>query len=716
MQIPKYKISFFENCYSKIADEKELSFDEILEYFRTAAHKKFVAKDQLEAMICGALVKGERTAESLICRSIITYDIDYFKGDYDLLINYINICLKNNTYIVYTTVSSVFNNPKIRLLLFVNQNITPSQYSSVSFNLAKTLFKELFSDEFYRKENKSIDSAIDKSSYSAMQLMYLPNARDGFKSYKNVGDVIDITIYLNLDVKSETTELQEFIKTARNMPLNISNERVKAVLHEYNVEDTDRDSWLKVCQGLHHQYNGLEKGYKLFLDWSLKDSRFSEDEIRSETKTAYYSLKLNKSNPITFASTIAFVNDKKKLPAKIEVKNKDLPVHIDYSHFVHTKENKKGEVTGIKSTYENFEIMCKHYKIEVAYDKIGKDKINSLDQDNNSFLTTIKSLIILNNMDKSVACDYVNKLAATNSKNVFKAAIDNVMWDGISRLEAFYNTIDVDKDFVKTRNLYLLKWCQQMLYQSLSEGNKKIARNILVLKGKQSIGKSTWVKSLLPPSLQKYIGQGMTLNTNDTMSKYAVLKNLIVELAELEQSFKKTDINQFKSFFGVTEDILNMKYVAEPITFERTTSFIGTINDDNFLKDRSGSTRFLVLPVNKLNGFHKVDMLQVYKEILETTDYCNFELSEEEQLTQQMINEEFEQPNLLEEIFLDNFVLKFEEGGEYMNCSQMLQQLNLCVRDFTYSRKADIRHIIEKHGFKYRKDLKKWLVKIKNHN
>jgi hypothetical protein len=716
MQTNKYKISFFENCYAKIANEKELSFDEILEYFRNAAHKKFVAKDQLEAMICGTLVKGERTTESLICRSIITYDIDYFKGDYDLLITYINKCLKNNTYIVYTTVSSVFNNPKIRLLLFVNQNITPSQYSSVSFNLAKTLFKELFSDEFYRKENKSIDSAIDKSSYSAMQLMYLPIVRDGFKSYKNVGDAIDISKYLDLDVKSEVTELQEFVKTARNMPLNISNERVNAVLHEYNVEDTDRDSWLRVCQGLHHQYNGLEEGYQLFLKWSLTDSRFSEDEIRSETKTAYYSLKLNKTNPITFASTIAFVNDKKKLPAKIEVKNKDLPVPIDYGYFVHTKENKKGEVTGIKSTYENFEIMCKHYKIEVAYDKIGKDKINSLDQDNNSFLTTIKSLIILNNMDKSVACDYVSKLAATNLKNVFKAAIDNVIWDGVSRIEAFYNTIDVNKDFLKTRNLYLLKWCQQMLYQSLFEGNKKIARNILVLKGKQSIGKSTWVKSLLPPSLQKYIGQGMTLNTNDTMSKYAVLKNLIVELAELEQSFKKTDINQFKSFFGVTEDSLNMKYVAEPMTFERTTSFIGTINDDNFLKDRSGSTRFLVLPVNKLNGFHKVDMLQVYKEILETTDYCNFELSEEEQRTQQMINEEFEQPNLLEEIFLDNFVLKFEEGGEYMNCSQMLQQLNLGVRDFTYSRKADIRHIIEKHGFKYRKDLKKWLVKIKNHN
>jgi predicted P-loop ATPase len=217
----------------------------------------------------------------------------------------------------------------------------------------------------------------------------------------------------------------------------------------------------------------------------------------------------------------------------------------------------------------------------------------------------------------------------------------------------------------------------------------------------------------LPINLQKYIGQGMALNTNDDMSKLAVLKNLIVELAELEQSFKKTDINQFKSFFGVTKDTINIKYVAEPVTFERTTSFIGTINDDTFLKDRSGSTRFLVLLVNKLNGFHKIDMLQLYKEIFETTDYCNFELNEVERESQREINEEFEQPNLLEETFLDNFELDFKEGGEYMNCSEMLKQLSLGVKDFTYSRKADIKHIVDKYKFKYRKDLKKWLVKIK---
>ena len=710
MQTPKYKISFFDNCYANVANEKELSFDEILDYFRKAARREFVAKEQLEAMICGTLIEGKRTAESLICRSIITYDIDYYKHNLDILLAYIKECLKDNTYICYTTASSTFEKPRVRILVFVNKTMTAQEYRVVSLNVAKELFKEFFNSDVGK---------IDDASYSPCYLMYLPIFREGFKTLKNDGELLDITEYLSLEIKEETTEIQEFVKTAKNTPLSISDDRVREVLAEYNCADADYHNWLQVGQALHHQYKGEVKGLELFIEWSLTDSEISEkgrylnDTVERVCGYKYKSFKSNSSNPITFASTIAIVNNKKKLPVKVSVENKEPPTAINYNYFVHTKENKKGEITGIKSTYENFEIMCKYYKIEVAYDKIGKDKINSLEQDANSFVTTIKSLMVLNNMDKGIAKEFVDKMAILNEKNIFKVTMDNLTWDGVSRLEEFYNTIEVDKELIETRNLYLLKWCQQMLYQALFEGDKKIARNILILKGKQNIGKSTWVKSLLPLNLQKYIGQGMALNTNDDMSKLAVLKNLIVELAELEQSFKKTDINQFKSFFGVTKDTINIKYVAEPVTFERTTSFIGTINDDTFLKDRSGSTRFLVLLVNKLNGFHKIDMLQLYKEILETTDYCNFELNEIERESQREINEEFEQPNLLEETFLDNFELEFDEGGQYMNCSEMLNQLSLGVRDFTYSRKADIKHIVDKYGFKYRKDLKKWLVKIK---
>ena len=312
MQISTYKISFFDNCYANVANVKELSFDEILIYFRKAAKREFIAKEQLEAMICGTLKEGKRTAESLICRSIITYDIDYYKHNLDILLAYIKECLKDNTYICYTTASSTFEKPRVRILVFVNKTMTAQEYRVVSLNVAKILFKEFFNSDVGK---------IDDASYSPCYLMYLPIIREGFKTLKNDGELLDITEYLTLDVKEETTEVQEFVKTAKNTPLSISDDRVREVLAEYDIEDTDRDSWLKVCQGLHHQYKGSEDGYKLFLEWSLRDTRFSEDKIRSDTKTAYYSLKSNSSNPITFASTIAVVN-KKKLPVKVSVENK----------------------------------------------------------------------------------------------------------------------------------------------------------------------------------------------------------------------------------------------------------------------------------------------------------------------------------------------------------------------------------------------------------
>ena len=705
MQTPKYKISFFTNCYANVANEKELSFDEILDYFIKAARREFIAKEQLEAMICGTLTEGKRTAESLICRSIITYDIDYYKHNLDILLAYIKECLKDNTYICYTTASSTFDKPRVRILVFVNKTMTAEEYRVVSLNVAKTLFKEFFNSDVGK---------IDDASYSPCYLMYLPIFRKDFKTLKNDGELLDISEYLSLEIKEETTEIQEFVKTAKNTPLSISDDRVREVLAEYNVEDTDRDSWLKVCQGLHHQYKGSEDGYKLFLEWSLTDTRFSETQIRSDTKTAYYSLKSNRSNPISFASTIGIVNDKKKLLPTKECNDVELVQEMPKNKFVHLKLNAKGFVTKTKSTYENFKIMCNHYGVKLNYDIITKRNVNTFNMTNDNLVAgTLGSLMVLNDMEREAAHIYSEMLAHDNTINSFKDILDSITWDGKSRLREFYDTVIIDDEFKEIRDTYLLKWLQQMLYLTTYEGVRKVARQILVFQGLQDGGKSTWLMNLMPADLREnYIGEGLLLTGNHTEQR-ALLSYVFVELAELEQSFKHTDINAFKAFFGRTKDELNLKFAKYTVKYPRNTSFLGTINEKTFLKDKTGSTRFLVLSATKLNGYHDIDMLQLYKEILETTDYVNFELNQEDKLKQKLINEEFEQPNLLEETFLDNFELKFDEGGQYMNCSEMLTQLSLGVKDFTYSRKADIKHIVDKYKFKYRKDLKKWLVKIK---
>ena len=190
MQNTKYKISFFPNCYSTTANEKELTFNEIIVYFKNAAYREFSAKEQLEAMVCGTFSDRKRTAATLICRSIITYDIDYYKYNLDILLNYIKERLKNITFISYTTRSSTFEKPRLRLLVFVNKTMTPNEYRVVSKNAARSLFKEFYDSDV---------GIIDETSFVPSSLMYLPSYSKNFKTSINIGEHLDINQYLNLD-------------------------------------------------------------------------------------------------------------------------------------------------------------------------------------------------------------------------------------------------------------------------------------------------------------------------------------------------------------------------------------------------------------------------------------------------------------------------------------------------------------------------------------
>jgi putative DNA primase/helicase len=228
------------------------------------------------------------------------------------------------------------------------------------------------------------------------------------------------------------------------------------------------------------------------------------------------------------------------------------------------------------------------------------------------------------------------------------------------------------------------------------------------------MGKSTWVISLLPTKLKAYVSEGLSLNVNDSMSVLSCIRHLIVELGELERSFKKTDINDFKAFFGRTKDELNIKYLPFPVSYPRTTSFIGSINDEEFLKDRTGSTRFLIIPTKNLNGYHDIDMLQLFKEIREGTDYVNFELSTDEKVIQKEHNKMFEVPDILEEGFLDHYDLDADsEVCDYYSAMQVLEQLGYRKQDINNGRRMDIGRIMRKYNCHRNSKTKKWLLKLK---
>ena len=77
----KYCISFFNNCTDVIAKQEELSFEEILSYFNKVFTKPFTCKKNLGAMVCGSFRDNKRSAENLISRSILTFDLDDYEVD-----------------------------------------------------------------------------------------------------------------------------------------------------------------------------------------------------------------------------------------------------------------------------------------------------------------------------------------------------------------------------------------------------------------------------------------------------------------------------------------------------------------------------------------------------------------------------------------------------------------------------------------------------------
>lgn len=710
----KYCISFFNNCTDVIASREELSFEEILSYFKKVAIKPFTSKSNLGAMVCGSFKDNKRSAKDLISRSILTFDLDDYEEDFNSLKSEIETSLGDYTYIYYTTSSSTLSNPRARILLFIDNDVGRDSYG----NLGRKIVAKLFS-------NKLLKAISDESSFTPSQLMYLPNkVNDEFRGGKNVKELIKVDDYIAVreESKKEDDEAKELIIWSNNLPLDLTKERVIETLGRYDCNETDYKEWLTVCQALHHQFMGSEEGLKIFTDWSLTDSRYLEEDIIVDCKEKYKSIKGGGSRPITFASVIKLVNLKKNLPSKI-VKNPALLVEVPIEDFLDYKSKftaKGREIRVIKNTYENFEILCKAYNVKISYDIITKRNISTMFEfeDDNLLTTEIESLLIRNNLDKGVAAKYVYMMGRKNKINSFKEILDNTIWDGQSRLDEFCRTINVNPIYEDLKNLYIKKWLQQLIYLShADEKDRKIGRYILVFQGKQEMGKTTWVRSLLPVKLKNYISEGLHLNFNDSMSIITCASNLIVELGELETSFKKTDIAEFKAFFGRSKDVVNVKYIPFPITYPRTTSFIGSINDEEFLKDRTGSTRFLIIPTKNLNGYHDIDMLQLFKEIRESTDYVNFELSDEEKLMQNEHNKMFEVPDILEEGFLDNYDLEADkEVCDYYSAIQILEQMGYRKQDINNTRRIDIGRILRKHKCHKNTKTNKWLLKIRDKN
>ncbi|RXK86139.1 VapE domain-containing protein [Filimonas effusa] len=183
---------------------------------------------------------------------------------------------------------------------------------------------------------------------------------------------------------------------------------------------------------------------------------------------------------------------------------------------------------------------------------------------------------------------------------------------GLSEWDGHTDYISEFAERVKTTNQavfnkFFKKWMLAVVASCwLPEATNHL---VLLLKGRQGIGKTRWLRSLVPAELKQYCYEG-TFNPAKKEQEQLLAERILIILDEFDI---KTDrqMDAFKS--AVSSEIVNVKkaYAGYSENKSRIASFAGTTNRTNFLNDSTGTRRFFVAEATEINSepYEHLDMV-----------------------------------------------------------------------------------------------------------
>lgn len=274
------------------------------------------------------------------------------------------------------------------------------------------------------------------------------------------------------------------------------------------------------------------------------------------------------------------------------------------------------------TTLPNTAHMLTEYEITVYYNEISKDIVinipgvtGSIDNYHNNAIETITSLCVLNGLRSSLVLRYINVIADQNRINPIAEFMASEEWDQIDRIEEICNTLVTDPNFPEElKKAIITKWLISIVAAAMMpEGFA--ARLVLVLQGRQSMGKTTWFANLFPEELsRKYVLLGHHLDPAQKDSVLTAISHILCELGELDSSFKK-DVARLKGFLTNSKDRLRRPYGRTDVEYQRRTVFCASVNEVNFLVDSTGNSRFATLPVTEIDYLHEINLPQLWAQL-----------------------------------------------------------------------------------------------------
>ena len=313
-----------------------------------------------------------------------------------------------------------------------------------------------------------------------------------------------------------------------------------------------------------------------------------------------------------------FMADQKKLIADIEkqIKKDKINKSKDYNH----------DETG-RLSIKNLAFYLEQKNVKVKYNIIShRMEIEGFKSENQEQLVENAPALMeddlksLSGSTQTRIASYLNVLAARNDYNPILDKINSTVWDGKTRLNDLFKLlgIDTNTDENKYNRIFLRKWLMQCVCGLHNDMKKPFSLDIvLVFKGKQGTGKTRLLEALTLDS--RYFGDGVVLDVRNKDDIMQSLSKWICELGEISSTFKK-DIDSLKAFISKSVDEFRVPYGKTAVQYPRMTSFCGTVNEDEFLIDRTGNRRFAVIPLQEdlyidYDDIKNFDFLQLWAEI-----------------------------------------------------------------------------------------------------
>jgi putative DNA primase/helicase len=278
----------------------------------------------------------------------------------------------------------------------------------------------------------------------------------------------------------------------------------------------------------------------------------------------------------------------------------------------------------LPATLPNINYVLNEYGITVRYDCIKKKlriaipgHTGTSDNADNTAITVIISLVTLNGMATGQVPALVEAIGDRNLYNPVADWITSKPWDGVDRLPAMFNTLREREGYsAQLKRILLYKWLLSAVAAALKPTGFK-ARGVLTFQGPQGIGKTSWIMALVssPVLRDMLIKVDHHLDPHNKDSILGAITHWIVEIGELDSSFRKSDVSRLKGVLTSDSDKVRRPYAKSESEYQRRTVFAATVNEENFLVDHTGNTRWWTLPLASIDFEHGIDMQQVFAQL-----------------------------------------------------------------------------------------------------